>query len=362
MNKYLFLCAIILACCLPISAQLAITKAVVIAEEGKANTGLLAIDVPAPGQVAIAWRDAKGATRYTLVDLAKSEQNDGKVIDGEQVCGLTHHILGIRRDDNGVVRMGLNNGKKLIEWTRQANGKWIASDTKTVSAGYYGATARYDVNRKTGRGAFIAVNDEKCSVLLTGNEEGQWQSAVLEEEQNPVTRGALVINPAGIPVVAYQVLKGQGIIKAGTMATASAVTRQAVQYFPMAITANAAGTLYLVVAVNGTLVECYSSADDGASWKRIGQVAKKATNGDAAYLAAAAAPKGRTLAALIADSSAPSGCQLAISTDAGATWQQFSLPGAMVQCADLGFDENGDLYVAYFHSDDKVIYLLTTKL
>jgi len=90
----------------------------VVAPAGRTNQGMLAIDVPASGQVAIAWRDSDGCARYSFIDLSGKEPQHSKIIDGEPVCGFMHVMLGIRRDNKGVVRIGLNNHRKLIEYTR----------------------------------------------------------------------------------------------------------------------------------------------------------------------------------------------------------------------------------------------------
>ena len=73
---------------------------------------------------------------------------------------MTHAIYGIGRLGDAV-RIGLNNSKKLVEWTRGPDGKWTASETGVEAIGYYGQIAGYDTHPKTGLGGFVATTAAK---------------------------------------------------------------------------------------------------------------------------------------------------------------------------------------------------------
>ena len=351
----------LLAWSIPVLAAVPFASDIVIAGREKKAQGRFSLDVPAPGEVIIAWMDQNSTVHYSQIDFGKSGAQPGLVIADEVVCASAHQILGLRQDNAGVVRLGLNNGKFQVEWTRGENGKWSAFNTEVQAAQYYAALGGYDVNRRTGLGAFLTLDSEQRSVLIYKDEFDQWRRKVLARDQSPISRGAITMTPAGEPAVAYQMLNSQPtMIKAGLPAKLGQATNQANTYYPLAITADV-DTLYLIVALNIATITCYTSIDDGATWTQAGQLASRSSYGDGAYIAAAAALRGGKVAALIPDGTVEEGYALAVSTDSGRTWECQTLPGASTQSASLGFDAVGELYVVYLNEKDKAVHLLTTR-
>jgi len=351
----------VLVCSLPLPAAITFTGDMIIASKEKKAQGRFGLDAPAPGDVIIAWMDQNSAVHYSRIDFGKPGTKPVLVNDGEVVCASAHQILGLRRDNTGVVRLGLNNGKYQVEWTREENGKWSASNTGVQAAQYYAALGGYDVNRQTGLGAFFTLDSEQRSVLIYKDEFDQWRRKVLARDQSPISRGALTITPDGEPAVAYQMLNSQPtMIKAGLPEKLGQATNQANTYYPLAIAADA-DTLYLIVSLNVASIICYTSKDGGATWTQAGQLASRSSYGDGAHIAAAAALRGGKVAALIPDGTVEEGYALAVSTDSGRTWEKQTLPGASTQSSSLGFDADGELYVVYLNGNDKAVHLLTTR-
>jgi len=351
----------LLACSIPVLAAVTFSGDLVIASKEKKAQGRFGLDAPAPGEVIIAWMDQNSMVYYSQVSFGKPGTKPQLVIDSEIVCGLTHQILGLRQDHAGVVRLGLNNSKYQAEWTRGEDGKWSTSNTGIQAADYYAALSGYDVNRRTGLGAFFTLDSEQRSVLIYKDEFDQWRRKVLARGQSPISRGAITMTPAGEPAVAYQMLNSQPtMIKAGLPEKLGQATDQANTYYPLAITADA-DTLYLIVSLNIGSITCFTSKDNGATWTPAGHLASRSSYGDGAYITAAAALRGGKVAALIPDGTVEEGYALAVSTDSGRTWECQTLPGASTQSASLGFDPDGDLYVVYLNEKDKAVHLLTTR-
>lgn len=341
------------------SKDVAFATSVVIAQGAEqVNSGRAVVQAAAPGKVDIAWADKDGAVRYTLIDLAQRGRNDGKVVDGELVCGLTHHLLGIGRDTKGVVRFGANNSKKVIEWTRGEDGKWAANDTGILCAQYYGPVAAYGVGGN-GLGAFYAISDKKQAMLAQRNAMGAWNIQALSSNLPENIRGSLTVLRDGTPVVAFQTLDKPMSVSAGRADALVTATTNCHVWFPLAITADAKDRLHLIVALHSGLIQCLRSEDGGKTFAAVGAVAKSSTWGDAAHISAAASPDGSRLAACIPTGRL--GLLLATSQDQGATWTTQELPGGKTQQAAPAFDRDGDLYVVYFNSDDHSLRLLSTR-
>jgi len=339
-----------------VSAQAAVEfeHEVVIAGPENVKGGLVAVDASAPGEVDIAWRHANGSTRYTRWVRERADENQGKVVDGETVCGLTHCIYGISRDE-GTVRIGANNHKRIIEWTRQEDGTWEASPTGVTAPQYYGAIGAYDVNPLTGRGGFYVLDNQGQSVYVARQEDGSWKVQVLQTNQKPNTRGSFTFTPAGDPVVAYQVLRKPAVLVAGKVGQTTAGIAAAYDWFPLDVAADEEGGIHLAVARHIGATDYHVSTDGGQTWKSF-LILDSATYGDAPAIRIAVAPGRRMVAVVLSDRSGA--LHLATSTDGGQTWELQPLPGGRSQFPDVAFDSAGALYVVYFDGESKQLKLL----
>lgn len=320
-------------------AQVAFDRTVVISAEGG---GEVQIDASSePGVVDIAWKTA--GLQYTQW-RADSQENDGKVIDGERVAGTTHLIMGISRDD-GVVRIGANNSKRLFEWTRGDEGGWSHTDSGARMGVYYGAAGGYDANPETGLGGFTGINAEGQRYVTLEQPGGTWETHVLIEGENVLGRGDFVFDSEGNPVVAYQALKiTPQQTYAGRLGSLGTTATGAYRYFPLAITADHDGGLHLLIARH-TGQTVYTSSDDGGeNWSTPVILAKEGIYGDPAHVAVAASNDGQQIACLFA---IRPGLQLAYSSDGGESFSVQPLPGARVQLPGVAFDAEGTLYVVY---------------
>lgn len=352
-------------------AEVGFGKPVVIAKEDRARAGVVMIDVASPDTADIAWVDASGGTRYTRWEGAKADTNGGLVADGEQVCGLTHNVLGVGRGAKGVVRIGANNSKRILEWTRGDDGKWTSSDTGVVCKQYYGQVAGYAVSRKNGVGTFLVLSEQNQMVLASrtpgvvgpsGGDKDKaagWDTKVLAEKLDDMVRSSLAVTSAGEPVVAYQSLKAPSKAVAGKIASLGDLGDQSNSWYPLAIAPDENGKLHAVVALNIGAINYYSSKNGGKTWVADASIAKSSSYGDGSYLAMAVAPNGNRLAALVPTGA--KGVSLATSKDHGNSWELQTLPGFVGPRAALAFDKAGTLYVAYFNGEDKQLVLLKSE-
>ena len=348
-----------LACVLgaPAFAAVRFDHEVVIAGEDRVKAGAVAVDAPAAGKLDIAWRAVKGQTRYTRWDREQLADRDGKVIDGETVCGLTHYVYGISRDQ-GVVRIGANNSKRLTEWTRNEDGTWAEERAGVTASNYYGAIGRYDANPQSGLGAFYVVSEKNESVYVAEQQEGGWEVEVLHDNQKPNVRGSFTFTAAGEPVVAYQVLGTPGMVVAGKVGATAIAVGETYVWFPLDVTADPEGGLHLGIGMHTGSTEYCFSGDGGESWRRT-RVHSGGSYGDAAAVQIAAGPRGRSLAMLFGDKAGA--LRLAVSTDGGENWTDQPLPGARLQSAGVAFDSAGALYVVCFDGEAKQLRLLVAN-
>lgn len=339
--------------------QVALPLDIVLAKgEGRVVGGRAVLAAGEPGKVDIAWADKDGSARYTFVDLTQRATREGKVIDDEFICGLTHHMLGVGRDSKGVVRFGANNTKQIIEWTRSPEGKWTASDTKTVCAQYYGPVAAYTVGAK-GEGAFFVLDEKNQALAVTRNPAGEWASEVLAKNLDPVTRAAATTLSDGTPIVAFQRLDSGFNLLVGPPAALTTLPANANRYFPLAIVPDAADNLHLVIAQHTGSIRYFRSTNKGKSFTDVAELAKSANYGDSAYLAAAVSPDGKRLAAVLP--TGKSGLELVTLRPDGTRVSQ-ELPGGKTQQAAIGYDKAGELYVVYYNDQDKALHLLSTAV
>lgn len=325
--------------------------------EQQVNGGRAVMHASAPGRLDIAWGDKEGSVRYSLVDLAQRSKNEGKAVDGELACGLTHHLLGIGRDAKDVVRLGANNDKKIIEWTRGAAGKWTSNKTDIECAQYYGQVAAYAVGAD-GRGAVYAISDKRQAVLAQRNAMGTWNTRVLASNLPENVRGSLTLLRDGTPIVAFQTLDKPMTVSAGRPDALVTATNNSNVWFPLCITADGHDRLHLVVALHTGLIQYHRSDDGGRTFAAVSDVATSSAWGDAALLFCAASPDGTKLAAVLP--TGKNGLLLATTKDKGARWTTQDLPGGKTQHAALAFDGAGELCVVYFNGDDQSLHLLST--
>lgn len=324
--------------------------------DAQVNGGRAVLYAGEPGKIDIAWADKDAGLRYTAVDLTQRQTRDGRVIDAEPVCGLTHHILGIGRDAKGVVRIGANNGKNINEWTRTDSGKWQHSSTKVTCAQYYGAVAAYSLGAN-GRGAFAVIDAQKQAVIVQRNSTDEWVTDVLATNLDNVARVSIAVLNDGAPVAAFQRLNPSGDILVGSPKGVAIGTSNAHRYFPLAIAADAGDRLHMIVAHHTSLIRYHRSNDKGKTFADVAELARSANYGDAAYLAAAASPDGKRVAALLP--TGKNGLTL-VTLHGGAARAEHDLPGGKTQHAAVGYDRAGELYVVYFNSDDKTLRLRST--
>jgi len=336
-------------------AEVQFDRVIVIAGDDQANTAMVALDAFEPGKLDIAWRHKDGSTRYTLWDREELAKNDGKVVDGEVVCGLTHCIYGLSRDQ-GVVRIGANNHKALIQWTRGEDGKWTESRTGVTAVAYYGAIGAYDANPLTGRGAFYGLNDQNQSVYVAEREDGTWDAQILRENQKPNTRGSFTFTSRGEPVVAYQILQEPAVLAAGKVGAVKVGIAPSYDWYPLDVAADTSGKIHLGVATHIGATTYYVSADGGETWTGSG-IYDSATYGDAPAIRIAASPEGRMIAVVFCDFR-NNALHLATSADGGQNWAIQDLPGGGGQFPDVAFDKQGALYVVYFQGGENKLKLL----
>lgn len=349
------------------NAEVGFGKPVVIAKGDRAKHSALMLDVTSPDTADIAWADNDGSTRYTRWE-AKSDKAGGLVIDGEVVCGLTHNVLGIGRDAKGVVRIGANNSKKIYEWTRGEDGKWVSNDTGVVCKQYVGQVAGYALSRKDGVGTFLVLSEQNQMVLATrtpgvaGGEKDKasgWDTKVLAEKLDDMVRASISTNSTGEPVVAYQSLKAPSKAVAGKLKSLGDLGEQSNSWYPLAIAPDENGKLHAVVSLHIGAINYYSSKNGGKTWIADASLATSSNYGDGSYMALAVTPNGNRLAALVP--TGEKGVSLATSKDHGDKWELQTLPGFVGPRAALTFDKAGTLYVAYFNGDDKQLVLLKSE-
>jgi len=311
-----------------------------------------------PGKLDIVYSAADASARYTRWEMAQRDaENGGRVIDGEKICGTTHGFVGIGRA-KGTVSVGLNNGKKLLKWTRADDGTWSSSDSGIVLSSYAGQISGFDIEPSSGLGGFTGITDEGKRVVALQQEDGSWKTRVLEEALEVMTRGDFTFSRIGRPIVAYQRLGGGTGIIAGDIDKFGVAFEQSHRWFPLAVTTDAKKGTHLLVVVH-TGMTLYRSSGDGMTWNVPVIISKSGDYGDAAYCDIAASPDGRNVAALF---TVGNKLNLATSADAGKTWDLTALPDAGPQDAALCFDPRGILYVAFYNNVDKTMHLWGGKI
>lgn len=347
--------AAVLLCGATAAAEVRFAQDVPIAVHGRERAGLTAIAVTGE-QVDLVWLDEQGRTRYAAWHATQPATQPA---EPEIVAGLTHAIYGIGRRGEQV-SVGLNNSKRLTEWTRGADGRWTEAEAGGDAGAYYGQIGGYAVNPRSGLGGFIVTSAAGETVVLLENDRGEWKRQVLAKGQEPVTRAAFTFTPRGTPVVAYQALGDKPTVRAGAPASAGNATLDAHKWFPLDIAADGEGVLHLVVALHTGAINYYRSRDGGATWTPEAMVAPRSTYGDGAFLQAAVSPDGRVLAALIP--AGVHGLQLAVSRDGGKEWETQDLPGYKGQRGGIAIGAKHALYLGLQKEEDKSVHLLIAPL
>ncbi|MFH1614578.1 MAG: right-handed parallel beta-helix repeat-containing protein [Planctomycetota bacterium] len=348
---------LLLAIVARVPAELDFLSDDIIAEGNDVSTSHVKIEVYGVRKVDIAWRDTDWFAHYAnLVD------NGLLVNEVLPVGGYTHHIMGISRDNNWV-RIGLNSSKNITEWTRGADGFWVASDTGYDCYEYSNPSGAYDVSPTTSEGGFIFTDVNNYIVHVYEANQDSWSMGVFETNQ-PSGYGrysALVYDSNGDKYAAYENGAGTAKLRAGLIpspvASVNDVASNPLIYYHVALTAAADGTLYLVASLDGNSTNLYIS-EDGGSWLGPNQIVAKGISGDNTDYAVAVSPNESLIAALVFDTN--SNLTLATSNDVGATWVTQTLASGSSHAADLGFDGDGYLYVAYYDSNDDKLHLVST--
>ena len=356
--------------------QIPQNEMVQIASAGAVSTGRIALNVYGAGEVDIAWAHSSGTVRYTnwVWDFATQK---GVRSDPEIVGGTSDDIMGIARH-NGVVTIGMNSGGSIKQAIR-GSGSWTIADTNLGNPRLQPPAGAYAVDPTTGYGSFITYESGTNNVVFLKEGASGWASPADPEDladSGDSGSGAswgqfnsLVYSAAG-PIVAFKTT-GPTAIRAGgipsfTGAAVPTVDTTAYGMRHTALARAADGTLYLLDNRDNTDTRLYTSEDNGDNWTHVGPIINVGKSGEFHDYRIAVAPDESLLAALVYDSTGASAeLKLATSSDQGVTWQYQSLPEgndpespevAGPQLADLAFDPQGRLYVAYYVED--VLYLI----
>ena len=363
-------------------AEITFTRTDVIASGDDVVNGAIKIDVSDDGIVDILWGNASTVGMYSCWD-------SGTVSTDTTSLGYMHAPMGISRDD-GVVRVGMNSSKNLVELTRVDDNDWASVNLGTTlgyqTTGYTRPSGGYDVNPLTGRGAFLFLWKDPCNpspyhvtYAYQTDSSGNWDHYIIDESgDGSYGRDAtLIFDSDGTPYGEFRYSNGTGRgMQAGEITGPGPLEKMgstnSYQYSDMAL--SPLGTLY-------ALVHCYHSGSydrsylfkgiDGAAcnWTSLpwmeGMVYQSSSYMDTSM---AVAPDESLLAVLmnrsetVDDPLADPANQLVLYTsiDDGTTWEKQWLPGGCYQEADLGFDADGDLYVCYYDAVSDQILLLST--
>lgn len=311
-----------------------------------------------PGKLDIVFAGADASARYTRWEMTeRDKENGGRVIDAEKICGTTHGFVGIGRA-KGTVSVGLNNGKKLLKWTRADDGTWTSSDSEIVLASYAGQISGFDVEPSSGLGGFTGITEDGKRVVALQQEDGSWKTRVLEEALDVATRGDFAFSRVGRPIVAYKRLGGGTGTIAGDIDSFGVAFEQSHRWFPLAVATDAKKGTHLLVVVH-TGMTLYRHSATGQTWDEPVIISRSGDYGDASYCDIAASPDGKHVAALF---TVGNKLHLATSADAGKTWDLTPLPDATAQDAAVCFDPRGVLYVAFYSNADKTMHLWGGKI
>ena len=345
-----------------------------IAVGGEVSAGRIALNVYAAGAVDIAWADQSSTVRYSNWIWDGATRSGQLPVNGEIVGGPSDDIMGISRH-NDVVTIGMNAGQNIQEATR-GSGSWTITDTNVDNPRLQPPGGAYAVDPATGYGAFVTHDLNHDIVFIKEGATG-WPSPAAPDVLDPSGDSgtgaswgqfnSLLYTAAGVPIATYKTT-GPTAIKAGPIPTVTGqpvptvdTTAYAMRHTALAQATD--GTLYLLDNRSNTDTRLYTSDDGGASWAHVGPIIDVGKSGEFHDYKIAVAPDESLLAALVYDDTGSSAeLTLATSTDAGVTWQYQSLYGEKgppgPQLADLAFDPQGRLYVAYYVSADDKLYLL----
>jgi len=272
---------------------------------------------------------------------------------------MTNRIYGIGRFADRVT-IGINQEKRIVELTLDANGTWASSATGISAAQYYGQMGAYVVSPKDGMAGFIETTADgetllilkpakeppadKTKVRLVPSEP--WEKQVVADGQGTRTRAALCFTPDGQPALAYQILNPDrsinSTVRAGCAGSVGKATVSAHVNFPLDIKADGRGVLHLVVALHVGATNYYRSTDCGASWARPVMILNNANYGDPARLRLAVNRGGDKLAVVFLSRH---GYRLGFSTDGGMTWKLEPVDTEIGLETNLAFDSEDTLYI-----------------
>ena len=360
-------------------AGVTFTQGTIIASGDDVGGEHVRIEAYAEGQVDVAWYHTDGSTRYTHV-------SDNEIaVDAETGLPYTHHIMGISRD-GGVVRVGFNSHKNVVEYTRTGAGAWTESDTGHDLDDYAFPSGGYDVDPCTGLGGFIFKDSNYDIVYVYETDPCGWDKMVLETNVPEAWWGKyddLVYTPTGDAIGAYKyhyedpngdpnftvdTLRVSAIDGAGPLNDVGFAFGW--QHLDVTVVPN--GAIYLLDATTSYYSYMYKSEDDGQNWIRLGTLGTGCF-GDSRDVAVAVAPD-ESLAAVLSWAR-PADPNPALTTlwlsepnettgqPLGAEWytDPCLLPGAgSLGIPDVAFDPEGNLFVAYYNSVADELQLLST--
>lgn len=370
MNKLVVIVLIFLFLSSVASAEVVWTQDVIIASGVDVSVGNVKIGAYATGQVDIVWEDGFFGNCVYNNWVDGSGLSAKEWVHGNMNNYNDYYIMGVSRDSN-TVRIGVNRGVTVSEFTRPSSGgAWDKSDTGVDALPDIGLcpTGGYDVDPTTGLGGFTFTDDTGTSgkfVYVRETKQNTWLKTVVNEsaKYSRFSYSHLEYDANGNPLsvfVSKDPIDSRFKLFAGNPAGSTKVVAQTTYTSHSACTIGTDGTWHLLDGYDqpNYAVAYIKSTDNGATWTRVSKIVDYWVQKDGCNYEIAVAPDGSKIAALVYSDTDK--LTLATSTDGGSTWDRQLLTGGVEQCADLDFDPAGNLYVSYYDSTNDQLHLMVS--